>query len=168
MRLMIIRVFIISAIAAACFCYMTGCSHDDPIDRVSAMRPSGDGNGGSSGNGGPGAGHKPDTTDDAFRKELDDDVFRVIGLGADMRYDRGGILFSVTKDGHRIVRDLDGAGEITVGLGQESSDSIMSGATVVVNGAEFQVSEIKMMHRGNGRTWYRVTANDGESGVMVL
>ena len=145
---------------------VTGCGHDTPQEPTEAMRPSGGGS--SSGPAGPGSGHNPAGSDDPFRKEMDDDVLRVTGLGTDMRYDRGGVLFSTDRDGTRHVRDLDGTCEMRITLGSERRDSTLTGSSIVVDGNEIAVKEIKMMRCADGRTWYRVTVTDSDTAVMVL
>lgn len=99
---------------------------------------------------------------------MDDDVLRVTGLGTDMRYDRGGVLFSTDRDGTRHVRDLDGTCEMRITLGSERRDSTLTGSSIVVDGNEIAVKEIKMMRCADGRTWYRVTVTDSDTAVMVL
>lgn len=164
-----LRQLAVAVIAAANFAF-AGCGHDDPPERTLNVRPSGsssdDGANGSDGSDGSRPGVE-DSND--FKGELGDGVWRITGLGVSLRYDRGGVLFATRKDGSIRVQDLDGIDEVMVKLGHENADSTFTGASIKVNGRELEMREVKMMQRGEGRTWYRVSKTSaGNAGVMVL
>lgn len=158
----------------------TACGHDSPPERDGAVTRPGNGNGGNSGgnseNGGgnsggsgEGSGQRPGVGgSNDFDRELADDTWRVTLPGASLRYDRGGVLFATLPDGSVRVSDLDGADEVLIVPGKENADSTLTGSRITVNGMDMQYSEIKMMRRGEGRIWYRLTDSSAGRWVLVI
>ena len=99
-------------------------------------------------------------------RELADDVWRVSGPTLTMRYDRGGILFDSQADGRVNISDLDGADSVSVGIGKEGTDSLMSGTDIIVNGHALTLRRVKMLRHGDGRSWYMAT--DSSDGLWIL
>ncbi|MDE6394086.1 MAG: hypothetical protein K2K77_01985 [Duncaniella sp.] len=148
-----------------CGCAVTSCSPDAPRDEMLT-------NGGQTGGGGdnvPGSGHRPGLGEiDNSDRELKDDVLRVKGTGVNLRYDRGGILFVASHDGSVRIVDLDGADEVSVIPGKEGSDSLMTGASLTVNGRKVALSVMKKMRLAEGRIWYMAADTAGDNWVIVL
>ncbi len=148
-----------------CCGMITSCGHDTPRVELET-------NGGQVGNGlddGQGSGHRPgigeiDNTD----RELKDDVLRVKGTGVNMRYDRGGILFANGRNGSVRIVDLDGADEVVVNPGTEGADSLMTGASLSLNGRVVELRSMKKMRLGEGRIWYKATDTEGDEWMIVL
>ena len=85
-----------------------------------------------------------------------------------LRYDRGGVLLTTEAGGTIRVIDLDGADSVTVNIGEEGSDSIMTGAGMTVNGQTLDLSSVKMISHGDGRSWYMATERSGSRWILVL
>lgn len=102
----------------------------------------------------------------SMARELADDVWRVSGPTLTMRYDRGGILFDTQADGRINISDLDGADSVSVGIGKEGTDSLMSGTDIIVNGHALTLRRVKMLRHGDGRSWYMAT--DSSDGLWIL
>lgn len=136
-----------------------GCGHDSPPEQeVASVRP-----------GDAGTGSRPGVGDaNSMKHELADDVWRVSGPGVSLRYDRGGVLFNALPDGSFEIVDLDGADTVVVTPGKEGADSVMTGASISVNGKVTALRQVKMMQHADGRSWYVATdVADGEW-IIVL
>ncbi len=131
------------------------CGHDSPSGRdIMTERPGVEGQR-------PGVGES-----NSMARELADDVWRVSGPTLTMRYDRGGILFDTQADGRINISDLDGADSVSVGIGKEGTDSLMSGTDIIVNGHALTLRRVKMLRHGDGRSWYMAT--DSSDGLWIL
>lgn len=131
------------------------CGHDSPSGRdIMTERPGEEGQR-------PGVGES-----NSMVRELADDVWRVSGPTLTMRYDRGGILFDSQADGRVNISDLDGADSVSVGIGKEGTDSLMSGTDIIVNGHALTLRRVKMLRHGDGRSWYMAT--DSSDGLWIL
>lgn len=131
------------------------CGHDSPSGRdIMTERPGEEGQR-------PGVGES-----NSMARELADDVWRVSGPTLTMRYDRGGILFDSQADGRVNISDLDGADSVSVGIGKEGTDSLMSGTDIIVNGHALTLRRVKMLRHGDGRSWYMAT--DSSDGLWIL
>lgn len=131
------------------------CGHDSPSGRdIMTERPGEEGQR-------PGVGES-----NSMVRELADDVWRVSGPTLTMRYDRGGILFDSQADGRVNISDLDGADSVSVGIGKEGTDSLMSGTDIIVNSHALTLRRVKMLRHGDGRSWYMAT--DSSDGLWIL
>ena len=131
------------------------CGHDSPSGRdIMTERPGEEGQR-------PGVGES-----NSMVRELADDVWRVSGPTLTMRYDCGGILFDSQADGRVNISDLDGADSVSVGIGKEGTDSLMSGTDIIVNGHALTLRRVKMLRHGDGRSWYMAT--DSSDGLWIL
>lgn len=140
----------------ACMTCM-GCGHDSPPEREGIVtRPGGEATGTR-----PGVGES-----NSLKHELDDAVWRVSGPGLSMRYDRGGVLFNTLTDGSTEIVDLDGADKVVVTIGKEGTDSVMTGASIEVNGKAVSLNHMKMLRHSEGRSWY--TATDASDGLWII
>lgn len=134
-----------------------GCGHDSPPEQgVASVRP-GDADTGSR----PGVGDA-----NSMKHELADDVWRVSGPGVSLRYDRGGVLFNALPDGSFEIVDLDGADTVVVTPGKEGADSVMTGASISVNGKVTALRQVKMLQHADGRSWYMAT--DVADGMWIV
>lgn len=142
---------------------LAACGHDSPSEReMQVTRPGG---------GQPPSGtvQRPGVDDsDSMAHELADGVWRIVGSGTSLRYDRGGVLFTTQADGTIRVIDLDGADSVTVNIGDEGSDSVMTGAGMTVNGQPLDLGSVKMLSHGDGRSWYVATETSGARWIIVV
>lgn len=133
------------------------CGHDSPSGRdIMTERPGEDGQR-------PGVGES-----NSMAHEMADDVWRVSGPTLTMRYDRGGILFDSQSDGRIEISDLDGADRVSVAIGREGTDSVMSGTDIIVNGRALSLRKVKMLRHGDGRSWYMATDSSDGLWIFVL
>lgn len=159
--------YFVRAIAIVSLCVVAAsCGHDSPTVRDDGSgRPSG---GAQQPPSGPG--QRPGVSDsNDLSHELSDDVWRVVGPDMTLRYDRAGVLFNKKADGTIEVHDLDGADRVAVVTGTEGADSLLTGASVTVNGRSLDTRLMKMLKRGDGRTWYTLAAGpDDGRWIFVL
>lgn len=155
----------IAAVISLCI-INTSCGHDSPPERENASgRPPGSTQQKPS----EGTGQRPGVNEsNNLSHELSDDVWRVSGPGVTLRYDRGGVLFNQKADGTIEVFDLDGADRVSVSPGTVGTDSVCAGAAVAVNGTDVNLRQMKMLKRGDRRTWYVLTDDSDGRWVMVL
>lgn len=150
--------FVRLLIVVTCMVCM-GCGHDSPpVHDDTLAKPGGEGTGSR-----PGAGDA-----NSMKHELEDAVWRVAGPGISLRYDRGGVLFNTLADGSTEIVDLDGADTVVVTLGKEGDDSLMTGASIVVNGKRMEINRMKVLGHGDGRSWYVATGTSDAVWVVVL
>lgn len=144
----------------------SSCGHDSPPERENAaVRPSGSGQQTPS----EGTGQRPGVNEsNDLSHELSDDVWRVSGPDVSLRYDRGGVLFNKKADGATEVLDLDGADRVSVSPGTVGTDSICTGAALAVNGTNIEFRQMKMLSRGDSRTWYVLTDDSDGRWIIVL
>ena len=143
---------------------VAACGHDSPSEReLASGRPGGEVQAPTGSGQRPGVGEA-----NSMAKELADGVRRIAGPGTSLRYDRGGVLLTTEAGGTIRVIDLDGADSVTVNIGEEGSDSIMTGAGMTVNGQTLDLSSVKMLSHGDGRSWYMATERSGSRWVLVL
>lgn len=160
----IFRLFSVSVMLVVMAVGALSCGHEDP----STAREGDDHRRPAAEDGTSETPTRPDIGEsDGMEKELADDVWRVSGLGADMRYDRGGVLFVTGRDGRVKVTDLDGADVVEIRIGEIGTDSVAKSAAIEVNGSGLSDPKVKLVKRGEGRVWYRVDAGD-KSGIVVI
>ena len=75
-------------------------------------------------------------------------------------------MFDTQADGRINISDLDGADSVSVGIGKEGTDSLMSGTDIIVNGHALTLRRVKMLRHGDGRSWYMAT--DSSDGLWIL
>lgn len=144
---------------------LPSCGHDSPSERENISgRPSGSGQQTPSG-----TGQRPGVSDsNDLSHELSDDVWRVVGPDMTLRYDRAGVLFNKKADGTIEVHDLDGADRVAVVPGTEGPDSLLTGSSMAVNGVGLEIRSVKMLRRGDGRTWYVFVDSEDDRWILVL
>lgn len=143
-------VFMILVFAVA----LTSCGGrgDEPrrgIDVVAPGRPGAGGNG-------------------VYDVELADAVWRYVGCGVELRYDSGGVLFSVAESGIVDIIAIDGLDRVKVQIGAIGSDSVATKSVMSVNGTEMKLRELKMLKRTSSAVWYRGAMSDGGSTWIVI
>jgi len=143
---------------------VAACGHDNPSEReLASGRPGGEVHTPSGSGQRPGVGEA-----NSMDKELADGVWRIVGSGISLRYDRGGVLLTTEADGTIRVIDLDGADSVTVNIGEEGCDSVMTGAEMTVNGQPLDLGSMKMLSHGDGRSWYVATETSGTRWIIVV
>lgn len=145
----------------------SACGHDSPSERdAAAVRPGG---GQQQTPPDDGSGQRPGVDDaNSMKRELADDVWRVVGPETSLRYDRGGVMFTTRSDGSVEVVDLDGADSVCINIGKEGVDSVMAGASVVVNDRPVELRQMKLLKHGDGRSWYVAKDVSDRQWVIVL
>ena len=131
-----------------------GGSGDEPHRKGEAVIPGRPGVGGG-GEGGSSA-------------ELTDGTWRYVGEDVVLRYDAGGVLFTVSKEGMVEITELDGLGRVQAWIGTVGKDSVAVVASLQVNGSEIALSQVKMLKQSAKTMWYRATAADGSTSLLVL
>lgn len=96
----------------------------------------------------------------SLSRELADEVWRVSGSEFTLRYDRGGVLFNTLRDGSIEIVDLDGADKVDIRIGREQVDSLVTDCVLTVNDVVQSLESVRMLKRGDGRTWYEVKVAD--------
>lgn len=131
-----------------------GGSGDEPHRKGEVMPPERPGVGGGGEGGSP--------------AELADATWRYVTEGKQLRYDSGGVLFTVSKYGAVEITELDGLGRVQVRIGQIGKDSIAANASLRVDGADVALSKVKMLKQSAKAMWYRAIAADGSTSLLVL
>ena len=150
----VILTLLVSALAVSC-----GHSEPDMYGERTEGLPS-DGDNGVSG--------RPGISDsNSLSHELSDEVWRVSGPDFELRYDRGGVLFSTNSDGSLEITDLDGVDRVNIALGKEGADSLLAGCRIAVNDVALVLREVRLLRHGDSRSWYETTA-DGYDGRWIL
>ncbi len=121
-------------------------------------------------NSGPGSigGERPDTDGDFdYSPYFRDAVWRYVGEGIDLRYDRGGVLFKSLSDGVSKIIDLDGTAHIELRLGKILKDSTLPDAVISVNGRKLEGIDVRMKKQTAEAVWYDIK-NGEKHTVLVL
>lgn len=148
------RILFAALVSVALLTACGGGSGDEPQRKGEAVTPGRPGVGGGS-EGGSSA-------------ELSDGTWRYVGEDVVLRYDAGGVLFAVSKEGTVEITELDGLGRVQARIGAVGKDSVAVDASLRVNGSEIALSKVKMLKQSAKTMWYRATAADGSTSLLVL
>lgn len=111
----------------------------------------------------------PAGEDQSYNPELADKVWRLTGLGADMRYDRGGVLFLTDRrPGHITIVDLDGVTRAEFSHSGLRPDSTYAAPELIFRGSPVPLLEARMMAKDHHSLWLRLLTANSTSLTLVI